>query len=86
MLALDEPSTNLDHKNITALAQALNDIIERRRGQDNFQLMVITHDETFVDELGHRAHVDYYYRVYKDAAMNSRIRRQVIEHADELRR
>src|SRR5438128_888827 len=52
VLALDEPTTNLDHKNITAFSQALNQIIEKRRAQSNFQLIVITHDETFVDEIG----------------------------------
>ena len=48
VLALDEPTTNLDHKNITAFAQALNQIIEKRRDQTNFQLIIITHDETSV--------------------------------------
>jgi len=83
VLALDEPTTNLDHKNITAFAQALNQIIERRREQSNFQLIIITHDETFVDEIGKRAHADYYYRVYKDDAQYSRIRRQALEQEEE---
>lgn len=51
-----------------------------RREQSNFQLIVITHDETFVDEIGKRAHAEYYYRVYKDHAQHSRIRKQVHSH------
>ena len=65
-ICLDEPTTNLDSKNSRALALALNEIIERRRKQDNFQLIVITHDEEFVDLLGKRDVADFFYRVGKD--------------------
>ena len=47
MIALDEPTTNLDAENAEALAAALNRIIEYRKSQSNFQLIVITHDEKF---------------------------------------
>eukprot|EP00457_Paulinella_chromatophora_P000473 gb/GEZN01000473.1/.p1 GENE.gb/GEZN01000473.1/~~gb/GEZN01000473.1/.p1 ORF type:complete len:1372 (-),score=369.19 gb/GEZN01000473.1/:171-4286(-) len=66
VLALDEPTTNLDKANIKAFAKALTEIIDKRRAQRNFQLIVITHDEQFVEELGNRAHADHYYRVSKD--------------------
>jgi len=71
VLALDEPTTNLDQANIKAFAKALNAIINKRRGQKNFQLILITHDETFVEEIGKRAHADYYYRVAKNIDNNS---------------
>ena len=45
ILALDEPTTNLDEANSAALAAALREIILARREQENFQLIVITHDE-----------------------------------------
>jgi DNA repair protein RAD50 len=48
ILALDEPTTNLDAENIEGLAHALVEIIETRRKQNGFQLIVITHDEQFV--------------------------------------
>ena len=48
ILALDEPTTNLDQENIEGLANALKDIIESRKKQDSFQLLVITHDDMFV--------------------------------------
>jgi len=66
VLALDEPTTNLDSKNIEALAYALNQIITRRKKQENFQLILITHDSEFVEKLGQREHTDGYYRVFKD--------------------
>lgn len=76
VLALDEPTTNLDKANIAQLARALNNIIQQRAGQENFQIIVITHDEEFVDLLGQRDHCDYYYRVYKDDEQCSRITQQ----------
>ena len=45
ILALDEPTTNLDAENAASLAEALRGIMESRRAQSNFQLIVITHDE-----------------------------------------
>ncbi len=52
ILALDEPTTNLDADNIEGLAEALSDIISERVSQKNFQLIVISHDEHFVQVLG----------------------------------
>ena len=45
ILALDEPTTNLDAANSASLAEALRNIMESRKAQTNFQLVVITHDE-----------------------------------------
>jgi len=45
ILALDEPTTNLDAANAASLASALRNVIDVRRQQQNFQLVVITHDE-----------------------------------------
>lgn len=50
MLALDEPTTNLDEANKAGLAHALARIIKSRSAQHNFQLICITHDEvTFIN-------------------------------------
>ncbi|GMI04065.1 hypothetical protein TrLO_g15735 [Triparma laevis f. longispina] len=49
VLALDEPTTNLDHDNKRGLAMALSQIIANRAQQHNFQLLAITHDEDFCD-------------------------------------
>jgi DNA repair protein RAD50 len=40
VLALDEPTTNLDRENIQSLARSLANIIKTRRVQSNFQLIV----------------------------------------------
>jgi DNA repair protein RAD50 len=45
ILALDEPTTNLDDPNKAGLAHALARIIQSRSRQQNFQLICITHDE-----------------------------------------
>lgn len=66
VLALDEPTTNLDAENSASLAEALRQIILSRQGQDTFQLIVITHDETFAKLIGVREYAEYMWRVTKD--------------------
>ena len=68
VLALDEPTTNMDEDNAQSLALALKDLIDARRTASNFQLIVITHDEAFVRALGGQNVVDTYYFVHKDRA------------------
>lgn len=48
VLALDEPTTNLDRANIASLCEALCKIVDERQQTNNFMLIVITHDEEFV--------------------------------------
>jgi DNA repair protein RAD50 len=78
ILALDEPTTNLDHDNIEGLAESLNTIIQIRRQQRNFQLIIITHDEDFLRHLGKTEHADYYFRVAKNANQHSTIQKHDI--------
>jgi ABC-type thiamine transport system ATPase subunit len=49
ILALDEPTTNLDEANKIGLAHALARIIIDRHMQHNFQLVCITHDEVSIE-------------------------------------
>ena len=77
ILALDEPTTNLDAENIEGLAHALIEIIESRKKQDSFQLVIITHDEQFVQLLG-SAYTEYIWKVSKDQNGYSRIKKQNI--------
>jgi DNA repair protein RAD50 len=75
ILALDEPTTNLDLPNKKGLAEALAKVIELRRGS-NLQLIVITHDEEFVSELSRaleggggtdsKNQIGQYYRVFRE--------------------
>ncbi|XP_061992720.1 DNA repair protein RAD50 isoform X1 [Rosa rugosa] len=78
ILALDEPTTNLDGPNAESLAAALVRIMEDRKGQENFQLIVITHDERFAQLIGQRQHAEKYYRVTKDDHQHSIIEAQEI--------
>lgn len=48
--------------------------------QSNFQLIIITHDEEFVQLLGHHECADYYWRVHKDEQQHSVIERQSIRN------
>ena len=66
IIALDEPTTNLDRENIESLAEALAEIVEKRAVQRNFQLVVITHDEDFIEQLARNDKIHYYQRVSRD--------------------
>jgi len=52
ILCLDEPTTNLDEGHIKTLAHSLREIILSRTENSNFQLIIITHDPTFIDLIG----------------------------------
>ena len=78
LIALDEPTTNLDRDNIRALAESLGEIVKARRGQKNFQLIVITHDEEFLRYMGCSDFADVYYRVSRNEKQKSQIERQSI--------
>ena len=71
VIALDEPTTNLDQDNIRALAQSLNKIIKNRRHQSNFQLIIITHDEEFLREMKCNEFGEEYFRVSRNADQKS---------------
>jgi DNA repair protein RAD50 len=79
LIALDEPTTNLDKDNIRALAESLSSIIKIRKQQANFQLIVITHDEEFLRYMNCADFCDYYYRVDRADDQCSRIRAQRIQ-------
>ncbi len=78
ILALDEPTTNLDKANIEGLAEALCKLIEARRKTNNFQLIIISHDEEFVRSLSKLQVCDSSFRITKDARGCSRIKRELI--------
>ena len=78
LIALDEPTTNLDRDNIRALAESLSEIIRVRRQQSNFQLIVITHDEEFLHMMNCADYADHYYRVSRTPKQKSMIRMQAI--------
>lgn len=48
-------------------------IIKSRSRQRNFQLLVITHDEDFVELLGRSSYIEHFYRIRKNQDQNSEI-------------
>ena len=78
ILALDEPTTNLDKENAESLAEALKALMLARREQENFQLIVITHDEEFAKNIGTREHADYMWRIIKDENQHSTVLKEDI--------
>ncbi len=69
IIALDEPTTNLDRDNIESLAEALAALVRDKRdkgagkGGGGLQLVVITHDEDLIDRLGRQVDDQrHYYR------------------------
>ncbi|QUC19941.1 uncharacterized protein UV8b_04182 [Ustilaginoidea virens] len=78
LIALDEPTTNLDRDNIKSLAESLHAIIKARQAQSNFQLIVITHDEDFLRHMRCSDFCDSFFRVKRDERQNSVIMRESI--------
>ncbi len=78
LVALDEPTTNLDVDNIRSLAASLHGIIKARQAQANFQLIVITHDEEFLRHMQCSDFCDTFYRVKRDNQQNSVITKESI--------
>lgn len=76
VIALDEPTTNLDRDNIHSLARSLAEIIRVRQHQANFQLIIITHDEEFLQHMQCNDFCDKYWRVFRDEKSKSKIERQ----------
>lgn len=52
VLALDEPTTNLDKANILSLCEALKELVAERAATRSFMLIIITHDTNFINMLG----------------------------------
>ncbi|TDZ20328.1 DNA repair protein RAD50 [Colletotrichum orbiculare MAFF 240422] len=78
LIALDEPTTNLDKDNIKSLAESLHSIIKARQAQSNFQLIVITHDEEFLRHMRCSDFCDSFFRVRRDDKQNSVISKESI--------
>ena len=76
VIALDEPTTNLDLDNIQSLAEALVDLVVN--SHDNFQLIVITHDEDFLTQLTRADQVHHFFRVSRNDHGQSIIRKNLV--------
>uniref|UniRef100_A0A0N5APQ3 SMC_N domain-containing protein n=1 Tax=Syphacia muris TaxID=451379 RepID=A0A0N5APQ3_9BILA len=70
IIALDEPTTNLDVLKVENLGDMLAQIIEARctSSRKNFQLIVITHDDRFVEHLRQLCRPEWVYALSKDGS------------------
>lgn len=75
VLALDEPTTNLDEENVKYLCMALNEIVQDRMSQKNFMFIIITHDKEFINSLGHIDQVSHYYEVSRNGEGKSEVKK-----------
>uniref|UniRef100_A0A8R1Y0W9 AAA_23 domain-containing protein n=1 Tax=Onchocerca volvulus TaxID=6282 RepID=A0A8R1Y0W9_ONCVO len=77
IIALDEPTANLDVLKVENLGDMLADIISARCANNAklFQLIVITHDNRFVEHLRQLCRPEWVYSVSKDDAGLSRVKR-----------
>jgi len=83
IIALDEPTTNLDRENIESLALALADIANKRAAQRNFQLVVITHDEEFIEQLSRCDQIQHYQKVSRNARGLSEVRKMNVASLEQ---
>ena len=66
VIALDEPTTNLDQRNVASLAENLIDLLEvKAQTKSNFQMILITHDQKFVEKFEHAEFVEHYWQLSK---------------------
>lgn len=82
VIALDEPTTNLDQENIHSLSEALIQIVNKRSLQKNFQLIIISHDKAFLEVLQRIDKAEYYYRVSRNEKGRSRIEKLHLHGSD----
>ncbi|XP_052902033.1 DNA repair protein RAD50 [Anopheles moucheti] len=74
VMTLDEPTTNLDRDNIESLCLALRQIVSEREGGPS-QLIVITHEEDFVNKLDK---LETYHRISRNNEGKSVIKEETI--------
>ncbi|XP_053973732.1 DNA repair protein RAD50 [Hylaeus volcanicus] len=84
ILALDEPTTNLDQQNADSLASALAKVVKIRSHQKNFQLLVISHDEKFLFKLAELNSNKGFYELYRKASGYTAVRYCQVETRDHI--
>jgi hypothetical protein len=70
-------------ENIEGLALALAEIASRQAQHRNFQLVVITHDEEFIELLSRSDRLQYYQKVSRNARGLSEIRKMGVSTLEQ---
>lgn len=78
ILALDEPTTNLDKENVYSLCETLGTMIQNRRAEKSFQLIIITHDEDFIKTLSQLENINHCLRVTRNRQGNTVIKTEYL--------
>lgn len=77
ILALDEPTTNLDKDNIQSLCQAIVSIVHDR-GTSSFQMICITHDQEFLEMMAGKDFLQNYWEVSRDHRSKSVVKKREV--------
>ena len=70
-------------ENIESLAGALTSIATRQSEYRDFQLVVITHDEEFIEQLSRCDKIQYYQKVFRNRNGISEIRKVNVSKLDQ---
>lgn len=82
IIALDEPTANLDLANVISLAKAIGNYVKRRAKRGfNIQWVIITHDEQFLRALDSESS-PFYYRCVLDSEGCSKIQKCHYDNAE----
>ncbi len=73
----------VSRENIEGLALALAEIASRQAQHRNFQLVVITHDEEFIELLSRSDRLQYYQKVSRNARGLSEIRKMGVSTLEQ---
>ena len=65
LLTAGRSNTPICRENIESLALALANIAENQAERREFQLVVITHDETFIEHLSRCDKIQYFQKVFR---------------------
>ena len=74
ILALDEPTTNLDRRNITQFVETLKRLSNST--DQGSQFIIITHDQEFIQKLCGAAGLSRFYRVSKNPKGYSQVEKK----------
>lgn len=80
ILALDEPTTNLDRGHIENLAQSIGAILEMDQNS-RLQLLIISHDLEFISLLN--KHTNFYYEISRNSRNFSQIQKKEISELQD---
>ena len=79
IIALDEPTTNLDNSKATEFAKQLSKLVKKRKeiGTGNIQMIIVSHSEEFCQQITDELNIDHYYEIEKKSDSENRSYSQI---------